>query len=115
MKNSVVFYLVRFNVIEVSMYDLQDPMWYCLRCLRYEKIEIFCTFCGASLPIFWHKYKPVNVTIAVSPPSRYGYQAIEDLTKALEFEPDTADILHERGSLPLTNLLFVQLIFAGLE
>ncbi|KAL5187400.1 Suppressor of RPS4-RLD 1 [Glycine soja] len=42
-------------------------------------------------------------------------EAIEDLTKALEFEPDTADILHERGSLPLTNLLFVQLIFAGLE
>jgi len=50
-----------------------------------------------------------------SPLFWYGYQAIEDLTKALEFEPDTADILHERGSLPLTNLLFVQLIFAGLE
>lgn len=27
------------------------------------------------------------------------YQAIEDLTKALEFEPNSADILHERGNL----------------
>ena len=26
-------------------------------------------------------------------------QAIEDLTKALEFEPNSADILHERGNL----------------
>lgn len=25
------------------------------------------------------------------------HQAITDLTKALEFEPDSADILHERG------------------
>lgn len=27
------------------------------------------------------------------------YQAIKDLTKALEFEPNSADILHERGKL----------------
>lgn len=26
-------------------------------------------------------------------------QAIEDLSKALEFEPNSADILHERGNL----------------
>lgn len=28
----------------------------------------------------------------------YFLQAIEDLTKALEFEPNSVDILHERGS-----------------
>lgn len=30
-------------------------------------------------------------------------QAIEDLTKALEFESNTADILHERGILSNTE------------
>lgn len=36
-------------------------------------------------------------------------QAIEDLTKALEFEPNTADILHERGIL--SNIECFHLVF----
>jgi hypothetical protein len=31
----------------------------------------------------------------------FTFQAIEDLTKALEFEPNSPDILHERGYLLL--------------
>lgn len=39
--------------------------------------------------------------------SRYlGYQAIEDLTKALEFEPKSSDILHERGQLLSVSYLY---------
>lgn len=42
------------------------------------------------------------------------YQAIADLTKALEFEPDSPDILHERGCLNRLNssiVLFTSFFF----
>lgn len=38
-------------------------------------------------------------------------QAIEDLTKALEFESNSADILHERGMLSVTENLFLCVIW----
>ena len=39
----------------------------------------------------------------------FTFQAIEDLTKALEFEPNSPDILHERG-YSLTLVLMIEFL-----
>lgn len=54
--------------------------------VSYIRIGIQNSFCFVSAALTY-KY---SVLIFL--------QAIEDLTKALEFEPDSPDILHERGS-----------------
>lgn len=40
------------------------------------------------------------------------FQAIEDLTKALEFEPNSPDILHERG-YSLTLVIMIDFFITG--
>ena len=82
-----------------SIYDLNgDTQWeYHTHCPYPRKEWTLCLIYGGNSMLKEH----LNAFLTYHLSKLLGYmccQAIADLSKALEFEPNSSDILHERGT-----------------
>ncbi|XP_052736829.1 uncharacterized protein LOC128197942 isoform X1 [Vigna angularis] len=68
----------------------------------FEHAEVFVLDDSGELELDlgnYERFLDIKLTGDNNITTRKMYQAIEDLTKALEFETNSADILHERGDI----------------